>query len=101
MNIKKVGKVLLIGLIVVVVCGLIIPNITYQKKILPNGTMITMNRFNKQISFRRLNSNVFYIINLSGDVMVKDMKDNEELYSFSSIVYSNIYKHYFNILKYD
>ena len=88
-------------IIIILILFITSPFYIYDKTELPNGTKISMHRLNKQISFRPLDSETFYIINPSGDVIIKDMETNEELYSFRSIIYKNIYEYYFNIMKYN
>jgi len=91
----------LLTLLIIFLFIYFVPILSYQTKNLPNGTKIMMHRSNKQISFRPLDSETFYIINPSGDVIIKDMETNKELYSFRSIIYKNIYEYYFNIMKYN
>ena len=52
---KKVGKTLLLGLAILAI-GLIFVSINNQKKELPDGILMSRNRFNGQISLKMPNN---------------------------------------------
>jgi len=94
----KIKDILLIFLIIFLFIYFV-PIFTYQTKILSDGTIIKMNRFNKQISVKPFNSNLYYIADPSGSVSYRICETNEEKYYVPPNFNDTLYKSYLSIFK--
>ena len=52
---RKVGKTLLFGLVILAIAGIFV-SINNQKKELPDGTLMSMNRFTREICIKTPNN---------------------------------------------
>lgn len=88
----EVRNILLI-LLIIFLCLYSAVTFTEQKKTLPDGTIMGIHRLTKEIAFKPLGSNVYYIVTPSDYIIVRDVKSNEELSSFQSpYAYDRIYE---------
>ena len=87
--IKKI-HIEIILLIIFLIIIFTAPFIINQKKELPNGTLMSMNKFTKEISVK-LDSNNYYFVDKSGNVSYKD-GNKKELFFIDSKGNDNLYK---------
>lgn len=68
------------------------PFIINQKKELPDGTLMSMNRFNKQITVKPPDSNFYYVADPSGSISYRNCETNEEIGYIPPNFNDNLYK---------
>ena len=95
-TIKKVSRIFLFGLVILLV-SLIFISINNQKKELPDGTLMSMNRFTKEISVK-LDSNNYYVVDKSGNVSYKD-GNKKEIFFIDSKGNDSLYKTLLSVFK--
>ena len=76
-----------------------VPFIINQKKELPNGTLMSMNRFNKQITVKLSGSNLYYIADPSGSVSYRNSETKEEIGYVPPNFNDNLYKTCLSVFK--
>lgn len=76
-----------------------IPIFSCQTKNLSDGTIVKMNRFNKQIYVKQFNSNLYFIADPSGSVSYRICETNEEKYYVPPNFNDTLYKAYLSIFK--
>lgn len=94
---KKKINIEIILLILFLIIIFTIPFIINQKKELPDGTSISMNRFTKEISVK-LDSDNYYFVDKSGNVSYKD-GNKKELFFIDSEGNDNLYKTLLSVFK--
>ena len=92
-------KNFLLTLFVIFLFIYFIPILSYEKKELPNGTLMSMNRFTKQITVKPSGSNLYYIADLSGSVSYRNCETNKEIGYIPPNFNDNLYKTCLSVLK--
>ncbi len=95
-TIKKVSPIILF-ILVILFFLIIIPIINNQKKELPDGTLMSMNRFTKEISVK-LDSNNYYFVDKSGNVSYKD-RNKKEIFFIDSEGNDNFYQMHLSVFE--
>jgi len=93
---KMIKVILIVSLIIVI--GYFFPVIMNEKTELPNGTLISMNRFSKLITIKPSGSNLYYVADSSGSISYRNYQNKEVGYvppNFND----NFYKTYLSAFK--
>ena len=69
-----------------------------ERKELPDGTLMSMNRFTKQITVKPFGSNIYYIADPSGSISYRNYQ-NKEVGSVPPNFNDNFYKTYLSTFK--
>jgi len=95
---KKVGKTLLLGLIILTLF-FVWDNIHYQEKTLPDGTIMLRDRFNGTICVKPVDCYFYYCVDKAGNISYKDNINNEELEYVNATNFSNFYEINLSVFK--
>lgn len=76
-----------------------LPILSYEKKELPDGTLMSMHRFNKQITVKPSDSNFYYIADPSGSISYRNYETNEEISYVPPNFNDNLYKTCLSVFK--
>ena len=98
----KIPRPIIYCLIVLLIISLFIyflPVLSYQTKTLPDGTIMKMHRFNKQIAVKPSDSNLYYIADPSGSISYRSCETNEEIGYVPPNFNDNLYKTCLSVFK--
>lgn len=95
--IKKKINIEIILLTIFLIIIFTLPFIINQKKELPDGTLMSMNRFTKEINVK-LDSDNYYSVDKLGNVSYKD-GNKKELFFINSKGNDNLYKTLLSVFK--
>lgn len=96
--IKKKINIETILLIIFLIIIFTIPFIINQKKELPDGTLMSMNKFTKEILVKPPNSDNYYCVDKAGNVSYRD-KNKKELFFIDSEGNDNFYQMHLSVFE--
>jgi len=70
-----------------------------ERKELPDGTLMSMNRFTKQITVKPSGSNLYYVADPSGSMSYRNCETNKEISYIPPNFNDNFYKTCLSVLK--